>query len=53
MTAGEMTSNVISLAHHTIENIKNRTAYVGVVGLGYVGLPFWSRRPRLALERWA
>jgi UDP-N-acetyl-D-glucosamine dehydrogenase len=40
MTTSEMTTNVIALAHHTIEKIENRTACVGVVGLGYVGLPF-------------
>lgn len=40
MTINEMTTNVRSLAHHTIEKIENRTACVGVVGLGYVGLPF-------------
>ena len=40
MTINEMTANVRSLAHHTIEKIENRTACVGVVGLGYVGLPF-------------
>src|SRR5215217_5495309 len=45
-----MTTNVISLAHHTIENIKNRTACVGVVGLGYVGLPFLVEKTKVGFR---
>jgi UDP-N-acetyl-D-glucosamine dehydrogenase len=50
MTTSEMTTNVISLAHHTIENIKNRTACVGVVGLGYVGLPFLVEKTKVGFR---
>jgi UDP-N-acetyl-D-glucosamine dehydrogenase len=47
MTTSEITTNVISLAHHTIEKIDNRTACVGVVGLGYVGLPFLVEKSKV------
>ncbi len=47
MTTNEMTTNAISLAHHTIEKIENRTACVGVVGLGYVGLPFLVEKTKV------
>src|SRR5215208_3802318 len=50
MTTSEMTTSVISLAHHTIENIKNRTACVGVVGLGYVGLPFLVEKTKVGFR---
>src|SRR5215217_9504475 len=50
MTTSEMTTNAISLAHHTIENIKNRTALVGVVGLGYVGLPFLVEKTKVGFR---
>lgn len=50
MTTSEMTTNVESLAYHTIENIKNLTACVGVVGLGYVGLPFLVEKTKVGFR---
>jgi UDP-N-acetyl-D-glucosamine dehydrogenase len=47
MTTSEMTSSAKFLAHHTIEKIENRTACVGVVGLGYVGLPFLVEKTKV------
>ena len=45
-----MTTNAISLAYHTIEKIENRTACVGVVGLGYVGLPFLVEKSKVGFR---
>src|SRR5215211_796534 len=45
-----MATNAISLAHHTIEKIENRTACVGVVGLGYVGLPFLVEKTKVGFR---
>jgi UDP-N-acetyl-D-glucosamine dehydrogenase len=50
MTTSEMTTNAIFLAHHTIEKIENRTACVGVVGLGYVGLPFLVEKTKVGFR---
>src|SRR5215210_584336 len=50
MTINKMTTNVISLAHQTIEKIENRTACVGVVGLGYVGLPFLVEKTKVGFR---
>ena len=50
MTTSGMTTNAISLAQHTIEKIENRTACVGVVGLGYVGLPFLVEKTKVGFR---
>jgi UDP-N-acetyl-D-glucosamine dehydrogenase len=46
----EMTVNFISLAHQTLERIRDRTALVGVVGLGYVGLPFLVEKTKVGFR---
>lgn len=38
------------LAAHMIERIENRTAKVGVVGLGYVGLPFLVEKAKVGFH---
>ena len=45
-----MTVNVTSLAHRTLERIRNRTALVGVVGLGYLGLPFLVEKTKVGFR---
>src|SRR5215211_223470 len=38
------------LIQRTIEKIRNRTAIVGVVGLGYVGLPFLVEKTKVGFR---
>lgn len=50
MTTSQITTSAKSLAHQTIEKIENRTARVGVVGLGYVGLPFLVEKTKVGFR---
>src|SRR5918997_1669336 len=45
-----MITSTQSIAWHTLEKIKNRTAVVGVVGLGYVGLPFLVEKAKVGFR---
>src|SRR5215204_4287179 len=45
-----MTTSMRSLVQQTIEKIKSRTAVVGVVGLGYVGLPFLVEKSKVGFR---
>src|SRR5829696_3325517 len=45
-----MTTSMRSLVQQTIEKIKSRTAVVGVVGLGYVGLPFLVEKAKIGFR---
>src|ERR687895_2899710 len=45
-----MTIEMKPVALRTLEKIKNRTAVVGVVGLGYVGLPFLVEKAKVGFN---
>jgi UDP-N-acetyl-D-glucosamine dehydrogenase len=44
------TEEVVSIAGHLLEKIENHTAKVGVVGLGYVGLPFLVEKAKVGFN---
>ncbi|TCZ77512.1 nucleotide sugar dehydrogenase [Paenibacillus albiflavus] len=43
-------ASIISLKESVLEKIKNRTAIVGVIGLGYVGLPFAIEKAKVGFH---
>jgi hypothetical protein len=43
------TARISSGARHLLEKVENRTATIGVVGLGYVGLPFLVEKAKVGL----
>jgi UDP-N-acetyl-D-glucosamine dehydrogenase len=45
-----MTVRTQSRAQHLLEKIENHTAVVGVVGLGYVGLPFLVEKAKVGFR---
>jgi nucleotide sugar dehydrogenase len=45
--AGEMEGRVAGWAEDLLERIRDRTAVVGMVGLGYVGLPFAVEKAKI------
>jgi hypothetical protein len=47
-----MVSDIRSPAQHTLEKIRNHTALVGKVGLGYVGLPFPVEKAKVGYMSW-
>jgi UDP-N-acetyl-D-glucosamine dehydrogenase len=42
-----MITNPTTLAQNTLEKLRNHTAYIGVIGLGYVGLPFLVEKAKV------
>ena len=45
-----MSVEMESVALRTLEKIRNRTTVVGVVGLGYVGLPFLVEKEKFGFS---
>lgn len=43
-------TSIISLKESILEKIRNRTAIVGVIGLGYVGLPFALEKAKVGFH---